>query len=131
MQDFFLSSQNDKVKDDAKKQTTPLLNVKTLTDRNSKRKIGDRIYTMDATKNPVIFQLRNQNNEVIITTKMSDVFKSKNNDFKQLSAPPKISKIIYSNEPVINNIIRSTMKLQPISPTDYEKDLLELIILFK
>ena len=62
---------------------------------------------------------------------MSDVFKSKNNDFKQLSAPPKISKIIYSNEPVINNVIRSTMKLQPMSQTDYEANLRELELVFK
>ena len=68
---------------------------------NSKRKIGDRIYTMDATKNPVIFQRRNQNNEVIRTSKISYVFPS-NKNFKQLSAPPKNSKIIYSDEPVIN-----------------------------
>ena len=85
---------------------------------------------MDATKYPVIFQRRNQNNEVIRTSKISDVFTS-NKNFKQLSAPSKNSKIIYSNEPVINKIIRRTMKLQPMSQTDYENDLRELETTFK
>ena len=116
-------------------QTTPLLdqlNNKKITDLSSNRNlvIGYPIHTMDATKNPVIFQLRNQNNEVIRTSKISDVFHS-NKNFKPLSAPPKSNKIIYSNEPLLNNIVRSTMNLQPISPTDYENDLQELVILFK
>ena len=85
---------------------------------------------MDATKNPVIFQFRNQKNEIIRTMKMSDAFHLITNN-KHSSASHENNQILYSNDPILNNMIRGTMKLQPISPTDYEKDILELIILFK
>ncbi len=131
----FIFSLKEKEKSDLKKQTNPLLdklNNTNYIELNMPRNlfITDPIYTMDATKNPVILQLRNQNYEIINTIKISDhphLF----NKNKHSSASHENNKIIYSNEPLLNNIIRSTMKLQPMSPTDYEKDLLELVILFK
>lgn len=122
-------------KPDVKKPTTLLLDEsdkKKFTDMNSKRimVIGDPVYTTDATQNPEIFQLHNQNSEVIEISKISDVFYSKYS-FRQVSTSHGNHKIIYSNVPELNNIIRSTMKLQPMSRKDYVDDLQKFLILYK